>query len=83
MDATNVKKFKLDASALGCTGMFWRTKPEKNMTASSASDWPRNGATLQGWHAEEHPGWVKIDHPEGYWMPVKYNGTSVMTEITS
>ncbi|CAN0052243.1 unnamed protein product [Ascophyllum nodosum] len=80
MDATNVKQFKLDASAGGCTGMFWRSKPEMSASTSS-SDWPRNGTLLKGWYADEHPGWVKIDHPRGYWLPVMQHGKAVLHEI--
>lgn len=30
---------------------------------------------------EENPGWVKIDHPNGYWLPVMQHGKNVMHEI--
>jgi hypothetical protein len=36
----------------------------------SAPDWPRNGAKLQGWISAEHDGWVKVDHPKGFWLPI-------------
>lgn len=39
--------WKVDASANGCTGMFWRSKPEMGATHNS-QDWPRNGAILKG-----------------------------------
>ncbi|CAN0365447.1 unnamed protein product [Pylaiella littoralis] len=78
MDAK--KTFKLDASGGGCSGMFWRSKPEMSASTSS-SDWPRNGTILQGWYVEENPGWVKIDHPNGYWLPVMQHGKNVMHEI--
>ncbi|GAX77159.1 hypothetical protein CEUSTIGMA_g4604.t1 [Chlamydomonas eustigma] len=67
----------LDASKGGCTGMFWRSKPSMNATAS-APDWPRNGTELQGWISKANPGWVKIDHPNGYWMPISQNGHDVI-----
>ncbi|KAG2422001.1 hypothetical protein HYH02_015548, partial [Chlamydomonas schloesseri] len=51
-------KIRLDASANGCTGMFWRSKPDMNASVS-APDWPRNGAVFMGWKSQEHPGWVK------------------------
>lgn len=31
----------------------------------------------QGWKSVEHPGWVKVDHPKGYWMPIQQHGTDV------
>lgn len=47
-DFTSATKinFTLDASANGCTGMYWRSKPDMNASVS-APDWPRNGAKLQ------------------------------------
>ena len=73
------KTFLLDAGAKGCTGMFWRREPK--MSASvSASDWPRNGTVLQGWYVAEHPGWVKIDHPKGYWLKEAQDGHDVLHE---
>ncbi|CAN0084357.1 unnamed protein product [Scytosiphon promiscuus] len=81
MDAATAKNFKLDASAGGCSGMFWRTKPEMSASTSGSDDWPRNGTLLKGWYVEEHPGWVKIDHPSGYWMPVEQHGKAVMHEV--
>mmetsp|Transcript_30101 Transcript_30101/g.89289 ORF Transcript_30101/g.89289 Transcript_30101/m.89289 type:complete len:100 (-) Transcript_30101:213-512(-) len=69
--------FVLDASSKGCTGMFWRTSP--SMSASStAADWPRNGAQLQGWVSKEHPGWVRVDHPSGFWLPIEQSGHTVV-----
>ena len=41
----NKEQFTLDASAGGCSGMFWRTKPEMN-ASSQDGDWPRNGTVL-------------------------------------
>ena len=45
-------KIRLDASANGCSGMFWRSKPDMNASVS-APDWPRNGAVFlvggMGW----------------------------------
>lgn len=34
-------------------------------------------------YVEEYPGWVKIDHPQGYWMPVEQHGKAVMHEQDS
>lgn len=39
--------FKVDASAEGCSGMYWRTAPQMNAT-SSDPNWPRNGHTARG-----------------------------------
>ncbi|PNH11653.1 hypothetical protein TSOC_001532 [Tetrabaena socialis] len=67
---------RMDSSANGCTGMYWRTKPEMNASVS-APDWPRNGAKFQGWKSVEHPGWVKIDHEKQYWLPIQQYGKDV------
>eukprot|EP00198_Chlamydomonas_reinhardtii_P007339 XP_001696675.1 predicted protein [Chlamydomonas reinhardtii] len=69
-------KIRLDASANGCSGMFWRSKPDMNASVS-APDWPRNGAVFLGWKSQEHPGWVKVDHEKGYWMPIEQHGKPV------
>jgi hypothetical protein len=39
--------FVVDASAEGCSGMFWRTRPDMGATASDPS-WPRNGTRVEG-----------------------------------
>lgn len=44
----------------------------------SAPDWPRNGTALQGWVSKVHSGWVKVDHPSGYWLPISQNGHDVV-----
>ncbi|GIL92405.1 hypothetical protein Vretifemale_19966 [Volvox reticuliferus] len=67
---------RMDASKNGCTGMFWRSKPEMNASVS-APDWPRNGTVFKGWKSLEHPGWVKVDHPKGYWLPIQQYGNDV------
>lgn len=35
-------------------------------------------ALMQGWKSVEHPGWVKVDHPKDYWLPVKQHGKDVV-----
>ncbi|CAM9316727.1 unnamed protein product [Choristocarpus tenellus] len=60
--------------------MLWRTRPEMN-ASTKASDWPRNGTELHGWYVKEFPGWVRLDHPQGYWMPVMQHGKPVMHEV--
>jgi hypothetical protein len=66
--------YKLDASANGCTGMFWRTGPVMDNTSKDSS-WPRNGAILHGWEPENHSGWVQFDN--GFWMPISQHGKVV------
>jgi hypothetical protein len=81
MDLAEKKEFLLDASANGCTGMFWRTAPDMDKsTSGEGGDWPRNGTTLHGWYVAEHPGWVKLDRPEGYWMPLSQHGKPILHE---
>ncbi|GIL92404.1 hypothetical protein Vretimale_6472 [Volvox reticuliferus] len=72
----NKVNIRMDASKNGCTGMFWRSKPEMNASVS-APDWPRNGTVFKGWKSLEHPGWVKVDHPKGYWLPIQQYGNDV------
>ena len=75
-DASDLKRFKVDASANGCSGMFWRASP--NGKTSSASDWPRNGTEIKGWKSKVNPGWVRVDHPEKYWLPMSQHGKPVV-----
>jgi hypothetical protein len=57
---SGLRALKLDASGEGCTGMFWRTRPEMGAT-SSRSDWPRNGASLVGvWEAHGGAAWARV-----------------------
>ena len=69
-------KWKMDASGGGCSGMFWRTAPSMHAT-SSATDWPKNGTIFYGWKSKQNPGWIKVDHPNGYWMPIQQYGKTV------
>ncbi|KAF5832836.1 hypothetical protein DUNSADRAFT_11175 [Dunaliella salina] len=77
MDPSEKVTFTLDASGNGCSGMFWRTKPSMS-SSSMASDWPRNGAKLQGWKSAENPGWVRVDHPKGFWLPEEQRGKKII-----
>lgn len=70
--------FRVDASANGCSGMFYRTKPEMDATSSDAS-WPRNGTVLQGRLSKEHSGWVELQN--GYWLPVSQHGKVVTHKV--
>lgn len=68
------QKFKVDASANGCTGMFYRTRP--SMSAHADDDnWPRNGTIVEGELSKENQGWVKLTN--GYWLPVSQHGKTV------
>ena len=58
-------KFKVDASAEGCTGLFWRVWLESRGQFVIASDqtspsWPRNGAVVEGFVSEEHPDFLQL-----------------------
>lgn len=44
---SEVRTWRVDASAEGCSGMFWRTKPDMGATSSDSS-WPRNGTLVKG-----------------------------------
>ena len=71
---------KVDASAEGCSGMFWRTKPVISATSSSG-DWPRNGTVLMGRHSKEHAGWVQFEN--GYWLPEKQAGFQILFDVAT
>ena len=73
---SNRLKWKLDASAGGCSGMFWRAAPSMHSTVS-AIDWPRNGTIFYGWKSVKNPGWIKVDNPKGYWLPIEQHGKTV------
>ena len=76
---SNKLKWKLDASSGECTGMFWRTAPTMH-AISSNTDWPRNGTIFYGWKSIRYPGWIKVDNPNGYWMPIEQHGKTVAHE---
>ncbi len=65
--------YKVDASANGCTGMFYRTKCAMS-ASSNDKDWPRNGTILQGKPATVS-GWVELKN--GYFLPIAQNGVTV------
>lgn len=74
----NFSDYKLDASANGCTGMFYRTEPEMNKTSNDPS-WPRNGTVLKGYEPKDHPGWVKFEN--GFWMPLEQHNKTVCHKL--
>mmetsp|Transcript_86588 Transcript_86588/g.106255 ORF Transcript_86588/g.106255 Transcript_86588/m.106255 type:complete len:110 (-) Transcript_86588:138-467(-) len=75
----NKISFKVDASAVGCSGMFWRN--ENGSTGGvDQSDWPRNGTIIKGWYTNTDKSMVKVDN--GKYMPMKYHGTPVCFEVT-
>lgn len=75
-EQTGVRSLKLDASGEGCSGMFWRTKPEMNAT-SNASDWPRNGTVLAGtWETHGGARWARLTN--GYFLPEVQKGVKIL-----
>lgn len=56
------RRYRVDASHEGCSGLFYRSKPG---VVSNAQGWPRNGAIVRG--VEEVPGWLKLGN--GFWLP--------------
>ena len=70
-----LKTFKIDASAEGCSGMYWRKSCSLNDTSSDAS-WPRNGATHKGVVIE--PGWVRFEN--GFFLPTHQAGFQILFE---
>lgn len=74
------RRIKVDASGEGCSGMFWRTKPEMNAT-SSASDWPRNGTVLTGeWKDVAGLRWAQFEN--GMWLPLEQKGVTILFDVT-
>ena len=75
------KKYRLDASSEGCTGLFFRQRsPEGNFSTDGDKAWPRNGFEFTGVEAE--PGWVQlVDRPEK-WLPVRGHGHTYLHEVS-
>ena len=68
----------IDASAEGCTGMFWRTRPEMSAVSNDPS-WPRNGQVHPGtWLVVDGERWVKFSN--GFYLPEKQKGFVILTE---
>ena len=67
-------EIKVDASAEGCSGMYWRIKPVMSATGGG-SDWPRNGTILRGRLVTTHAGWIQFDN--GFWLPQAQNNVTV------
>ena len=77
--AAQAVKIKVDASAEGCSGMFYRVKPEMSAT-SNDPNWPRNGTVLEGvWETHGGERWVKFTN--GYYLPEKQKGYTILTEV--
>lgn len=71
-------KYKVDASSEGCTGMFWRSKPDMGATKSDPN-WPRNGTVIEAREPAEHPGWVVTANND--WLPIKQKGYTVVHKL--
>ena len=70
---------KIDASAEGCTGMYWRTAPQMSAT-SNVSTWPRNGEIHKGkWETHAGERWVRFDN--NFYLPEKQKGYTILTEV--
>lgn len=81
----DLQVFDLKKRKPGCTGMFWRADPNKNLKLQNNNNWPRDGATLKGevrtingrqWLAATHvkqanSEWVEA--PYGAHMPFEYD----------
>lgn len=78
MAAPAPKKYRLDASSEGCTGLYFRMRTEQGFCNDPDKNWPRNGYTFMGVEAE--PGWVQlVDRPEK-WLPVRGHGHTYLHE---
>ena len=74
-----MRSWKLDASGEGCSGMFWRTKPEMSATSSDSS-WPRNGTMLTGvWETHGDGRWAKLSN--GFFLPEFQKGVKILFDL--
>eukprot|EP01083_Nonionella_stella_P301721 1036673_1 len=74
----NKMKWKVDSSAIGSSGLFWRIAPSM-YSVSPECDWPRNGSILYGWKSTKNTGWIKVDHPNfNHWLPIKQRSKTVL-----
>jgi hypothetical protein len=79
-----LKSIRVDASAEGCTGMYWRTKPVMSASTPSSGpgkgdDWPRNGTVLKGvWLSVGEERWVQFEN--GLYLPEKQAGFTILFE---
>ena len=77
--------YALKKEKSGCTGMFWRPDPLKELKLQNNNDWPRDGAMLKGevrtikgskWLAATHvknKGGDWKETPYGAHMPFAYD----------
>ena len=76
---SSLRKIKIDASAEGCSGMYWRTEPKMSSTSSDPK-WPRNGEIHSGeWMSNvgtEGCRWVKFSN--SFWLPEKQAGVTIL-----
>jgi hypothetical protein len=73
---TGARKIKVDASAEGCSGMYWRTEPKMSST-SNDPNWPRNGQVHVGeWIDSSGERWVKFSN--NFWLPEKQKGFTIL-----
>jgi len=81
MASPALRDIKVDASAEGCSGMYWRTEMKMSAT-SSRSDWPRNGAVHKGsWEsAADGSRWARFDN--GMYLPEKQAGFTILFDVT-
>ena len=73
-------KIKVDASAEGCTGMYYR-KSENMSDTSNDPNWPRNGTILEGvWTtAQDGTRWARFTN--GFYLPEKQKGFTILFEV--
>lgn len=85
--AGELRNIRVDASAEGCSGMYWRTKTVMSASTPSSGpgkgdDWPRNGTILRGrWLQVENERWVQFEN--GLYLPEKQKGFVILFEEAS
>ena len=82
--APAIKSIRVDASAEGCSGMYWRTKTEMNASTPTSGaapdDWPRNGTVLKGSWLTLPNGERWVQFTNGFFLPEKQKGFTILFE---
>jgi len=86
--------YVLKKSRPGCTGMFWRSSPDKSSHVASNNDWPRDGAELKGTIVEYRGDkWLNVTHvkqanttqwvnaPDGAYLPFAYDNHYYLEQL--
>lgn len=80
MAAPAVKKWRLDASSEGCTGLYYRRRMDDGgFITDGDPNWPRNGFVFSG--VEAAPGFVQLVDNPNKWLPISGHGHTYLHEV--